>query len=257
MKVQRKSIIFASSIIGCLLSTVVLAEAQPVPMALPTIPEAVERYSFEAGILFNNPSAGIGLEALLQMGRKASIALVRSPQGERENILERLSKKDFEEVRHKMKGFFVNRDETVYVEPDPDFFIEIAKRAGDQPSLEFFQGYSKTIPNAWPIYIEQQTDYSGCIRYGSISLADTYARWRDYGNKFPTHYVAEVANFIRSVEDELAEGTCACGNKESVVKEFQAVIQAYPQAKIALRLRKRINQIQQGESDIREYCHSG
>lgn len=92
----------------------------------------------------------------------------------------------------KMKGFVVNRVESVYVEPDPRFFLTLAKRLGDKASVDFFEAFTKSAPEAHPVYIEEQTDYSGCIRFGTMSLVDSYKQWTDFGKKYPNRYANEV-----------------------------------------------------------------
>jgi hypothetical protein len=242
--------------IACLLSTVGLAGELPSKKSS-MIPEEVNIYSRELKIISNDAKAGVGVEGLLRLGEKASDALVWPPSSGGADVLESLSEEDFQSVIRKMKGFSVNRQETVFVEPDPAFFIALAKRAGDQESVEFFEAYRKTEPNGSPVYIEQQTDYSGCIRYGTMSLVDTYTLWDTYSNKYPTRYSKEVMSFIRDIEDALTEWTCACDDKESVTRELKAFIQKFPSAKISKRLRERVDQIHQGKSKIREHCLSG
>ena len=251
LSTQKAPIKFMFIVLACLLSADALSEELPIKKRSRVIPEEVELYSREVNNISNSLNVNEGVENLLVLGRKASDALIRPPRGDNDNVLERLSGEEFQQVVLKMKGFFVNREEAYYVQPDPNFFITLAKRIGDQASVEFFEGYNKTIPNTWPVYIEQQTDYSGCIRFGTMSLVDTYARWDAYSKKYPTRYPKEVMNFIRNVEDDLSDGTCSCNDKKSAVQEFNAYIQAFPRAKIAARLHERVDQIQQGKSDIR------
>ena len=147
-----------------------------------------------------------------------------------------------------MKGFSVNRQETVFVEPDPSFFIALATRSGDQASVDFFEVYRKTKF----AYFRQQTDYNGCYLFGTLSMVDSYTQWITYSKKYPTRYPKEVMNFI--CRGRSYRGTCACDDKESALREFEAFIRAFPNAKISTRVSERINQIHQGKSDIRESC---
>ena len=216
----------------------------------PSIPEEVEIYSRELNIKSNNANEGVDVDGLLRLGQKASDALVRSPSPGKADILERLSEEEFQAVVLKMKGFSVNRQETVFVEPDPSFFIALAKRSGDQASVDFFEIQKKTEF----AYFRQQTDYNGCYLFGKLSMVDSYTQWIKYGNKFPTRYSKEVMNYIRNIEEDITSGTCACDDKESALREFEAFIRAFPQARIATRVRERIDQIHQGKSDIRANC---
>lgn len=237
-------------VFSCFLSTAGITGELPVSQQTPSIPEEVEIYSRELNIESNNANAGIDVEGLLRLGQKASDALVRSPSPGKADILERLNEEEFQAVVLKMKGFSVNRQETVFVEPDPSFFIALAKRSGDQASVDFFEVQKKTEF----AYFRQQTDYNGCYLFGTLSMVDSYTQWITYSKKYPTRYPKEVMNFIRDVEEDLTGGTCACDDKESALREFEAFIRAFPNAKISTRVSERINQIHQGKSDIRESC---
>jgi hypothetical protein len=222
------------------------------------IPEEVEKYVRELDAINRNPNANEGVEGLLQLGRKASGALFLRIKEGTSDVLEDLSEEDFQKVSRKMKGFMVNREETLNVDPIPDFFLALAKRSSDQASVDFFEAYSKTKPGGgWAVYTEQQTDYGGCIRFGSRNLVNTYELWDAYKNKYPTRYTDEVRNIIHDVEFSLEDATCACGDKKSAILEFETFIRAFPNSKSSTRLRERINQITQGKSNLREHCISG
>lgn len=85
-------------------------------------------------------------------------------------------------------------------------------------------------------------------------MVDSYRQWVKYNNKYPTRYTKDVMNHIRDIEEDFSDGTCACDDKKSVLREFEAFAQAFPLSKITPRVRERIHQIQQGKSDIREHC---
>lgn len=222
-----------------------------------TIPEEVELYSRELNIIGKNPHARNYVEGLFGMGRKASKALLANPKKGYNSILESLSEENFNAVSDKMKGFLVGIQEIVVVEPEPDYFLNLAEQSDDQASVDFFKNYKKTISDTtYPVYIKQITDFGGCRRYGTMSLVHTYSIWDNYKKKYPARYKTDVDKFIHDVESEF-EGTCACDDIASVIKELEAFIQAFPHAKITTRLRERVNQIRQGKGDIREHCLPG
>jgi hypothetical protein len=65
-----------------------------------------------------------------------------------------------------MKGFVVNREETVFVQPDTNFWVTLAGSKGQNADQQFFQLQKKTYPDSvWPAYVQQQTDYSGCTDF--------------------------------------------------------------------------------------------
>jgi hypothetical protein len=220
----------------------------------PTIPEEVYAYSRGLDRLMNGAHSDLNLETLLALGRKASDVLVRPEIAGSAYLLERLSEENFQEVVRKMKGFWVNRQEVVYVEPDPRFFLELARTIGDRPSVDFFEACKKTSENAVPIYIQQQTDYNGCIQFGSMSLVASFRTWNTYRQNYPKRYSAEVMKFVRDLEFNLAEGTCACGGREDALREFERFVREFPNTTITKRVHERIDQIRNGTSGIRWQC---
>jgi len=117
--------------------------------------------------------------------------------------------------------------------------------------IAFFEGFSKTTDGVWPIYIGQQTDYSGCIKYGGGELTDAYTRWTGYGARYPGRYGDEVDKFIADVSEKLTLSTCACGPKESVVKELQAFLRVAPDAPIAADVSERLQALEAGAAGFR------
>ncbi|MDD5058852.1 MAG: NHL repeat-containing protein [Sideroxydans sp.] len=224
----------------------------PVIRQVQTFPAEVDAYSRELEIISSNPNAGGGVEGLLRLGRDAAYALVMTPKDSEISVRESLSDEALQALSLKMKGFMSDAD----MEPEPDFFLALAKRSNDPANVEFFEAYKNTMPEKWPVYVEQITNYSGCTRYGTLSLVNTYALWDGYRNKYPTRYQNEVRNLIHDIEFEL-DGTCACNDLKSVTLELETFIRKFPHAKIAARLRERLAQIRHGKSDMREHCQPG
>jgi hypothetical protein len=223
--------------------------------ATTSVPEAVSAYSRELTAI--RLGKNINVEDLLKSGRKAAHALVTPKNPGTQTLLEELSEEEFRAVAEKMEGFWLNRQETIYVEPDPSFFLTLAQESGDQPSIAFFKAFGRTFEHGWPVYHQQQTDYSGCIRFGSMSLVDAYRTWSSYRQNHPNRYSEEVQNIIKDLEENLTEGTCSCGRAPGAVQEFEAFVRAFPNSLSSKRLRVRINQIKKGKSNIRWKCISG
>jgi hypothetical protein len=222
-----------------------------------TMPDEVSVYGRALETIRTKKRSDMNVEQLLALGRKAGDALLKPiPLGGR-NALEELSEESFQAVAHKMEGFWVNRQEVLYVEPDASFFLKFARSSGDQASIEFFEAFGKTFEHGWKIYHEQQTDYSGCIRFGSMSLVNSYAMWSTYRLNHPRRYSGEVQAILKDLEEDLSAGTCACGEKDEVIREFKEFIRAFPRSILAKRLHDRLDQIEAGKSNIRWGCISG
>lgn len=217
------------------------------------IPRAVESYARVLEAITGGALRQPTLESLLGVGRLAAVMLA----GEK-GVLEDLGDADYQTVVQQMTGFRVSRDPIVYVEPDPDFFLNLSKTHGTAHDLAFFQRYKQTIPDGvWDVYIQQTTDESGCVRFGSLTLVEAYTRWTAFRQQFPKHYITEVAQFIGDIEDTLLEETCACEGPESVLEELSAFVKAFPDATVTLRVRERLAQVQQGTSDFQFKCVGG
>jgi len=85
--------------------------------------------------------------------------------------LENLSAEDYKRLEQQLRGVLLNREEVVFIKPDIPYFAGLAAESGDEADRLFFAGMKATYPQSvWPIYIEQQTDYNGCTRFGSGTL---------------------------------------------------------------------------------------
>jgi len=71
-----------------------------------------------------------------------------------------------------------------------------------------------------PSYIEQQTDYSGCTRFGGMTLVEVYGVWLEFQRRFPDRYVSAAKEETEAVLHELTQSTCACGNAAGVEQEL-------------------------------------
>lgn len=219
----------------------------------PAIPRAVDTYARLLEALMGAAPRKPTVESVLGTGRLAAETLA----GE-SGVLEDLTDDDYQAVVRKMIGFKVSKDPIVYVEPDPDAFIKLAQGYGKAHDVAFFQRYKQTIPDGvWHVYIQPMTDESGCVRFGSLALVESYTRWTAFRLQFPKQYLREVEQLLVDLDDTLVEETCACGNAEDVVKELLAFVKALPNAEITARVRERLEKVKQGTSDFQFRCTGG
>ena len=175
-----------------------------------------------------------------------------------QSVLEALPDEDFQRLRRELVGAVVNRDEVVFVKPDPDYFIRLAAARGDRADRAFFSALKATYPGGvWPVYVDQQTDYSGCTRFGSMTLVGSYRRWLDFQREFPGRYAASASKEIDAVSEHLVTSTCACGDLASADSEFQGFLQAFPASPARASIEQRLNALRAGRSDIRASCVGG
>ncbi len=208
--------------------------------------QAVESQPTEGGIerAFN---ALVSLEEMLTHGR-----------GNSPSVLESLSEDEFLRLQQNLPGTRINREEVVFVKPDPDYFAKLSAARGDAADQRFFAAYRMSYSETlWPIYIEQQTDYSGCTAFGSGNLIEGYRLWSEFQSAFPNRYVAAARKELESVSRVLTESTCACGETSAVQSELQRFLQRFPISPIRARVEERLRAVQSGRSNIRARCISG
>ena len=176
----------------------------------------------------------------------------------KETVLESLSEQQFEDLQRQLPGAMINREEVVFVVPDSDYFRRLAAAHGDAADKAFFDALKATYPEgAWPAYVERQTDYGGCTRFGSMSLVETYRAWSDFQRRYPGRYAVAAQAEAKSVLDDLATSTCACSDAAGVQAELQRFAQQFPDSPQRAAVERRLKAARAGKSDIRMQCVAG
>lgn len=197
-----------------------------------------------------------GIEAAFSalVSMREALMQVRSGQ----NVLESLPDEEFQRLGRDLPGAIVNREEVVFVEPDPDYFTKLAAARGDGADRAFFSAFKATYPESvWPLYVEQQTDYSGCTRFGSMTLVETYRTWFDFQRKFRGRYAAGAQKETDAVIEHLTTSTCACGDLASVERELQRFRRRFPASSARAKVDQRLQALRARRSDIRTSCVAG
>lgn len=187
-------------------------------------------------------------------------ALILDDYGENTTQLERLSEDDFNLLRRTLKGIVINRFETLQCDPDSLFFLDLSRRYGTLADVKFFEFYRQTYPDPkskWPIYMQGQTDLTGCTDFGNGKLVEIFERWRSFKINHPSDYVVPVKEILENVSQALATSTCACGAKETVERELQSFVQRFPEDALTSAISYRLEKLRSGLSDIRFSCISG
>ena len=173
-------------------------------------------------------------------------------------VMEAMKEDEFEALRKQLPGLVLNRDEVLIAEPEPSYFLDLAQRYGGPKDRAFFTLLGRIHPDSvWPVYIEQQTDYSGCTRFGQGAVVDSYRRWRHFRNEFPRAYVRFVARGLSDIDDHVSQSTCACGDAESTARELGEFAASFPDSPAAGAAAARARAIREHRSPIRFHCVSG
>jgi hypothetical protein len=172
-------------------------------------------------------------------------------------LLESLSDADFVALQKSLPGVQLGRVETISAYPDIPFWTQLAKAHGVDVDRAFFATLASTRqPSGWPTYIERQTDYSGCTRFGSMTLVETYRAWSAFDDKF-FGYAEAARSELRAVGDAIATSTCACGDPAGVIKELDAFVREFPVNDFRLAAERRRDEVKAGRSNVRMKCKSG
>jgi len=175
-------------------------------------------------------------------------------------ILPELSDSQFQQVQKQMQGFTIARHETISVRPSVGYFKNLSRKIGSKADRAFFDIYERTEPDtngAFPAYIHQQSDESGCTRFDGKLLTDLYRGWLTFRTTYPDDYAPEAQGEIDSIETELRSGICSCENADKTAAGLQTFVTAFPDLPITPKIKTRITQIKTNKSSFRFNCHAG
>lgn len=202
----------------------------------------------------------LALEKYERQKTRASVeSVVRKGKavGEKLDEIEALSAADYSLLEKKMKGFIVNREEILFIEPDLKFFAQLSERSGTKTDAAFFVLMRIIKPdNVFPVYIERQTDVSGCTIYGIGALTILYGKALQFKRAYPKAYTSDINEEINEMLEEFTEGTCSCGTRAGVEREFRAFIKAFPRDKNTPKVKKRLANLRRNK-EFRFNCQSG
>jgi hypothetical protein len=193
------------------------------------------------------------VEKLYRLGLRAAEDLA----GPDSDVLEELNSADYDATTEMMRGFGLTRDEVVVVSVDVEYFSRLSRDRGDQVSLEFFETVGQVEPWSWPTYMERQTDYGGCIKFGSLELVRCYRVLTKFQAMHPGRYRDRIESMLDPLVEEFTEGKCACGSVADMAKEFRAFLLDFPKSPIAPMVRERLHAIEAGTLKMKDHCLPG
>jgi hypothetical protein len=226
-----------------------IALAQPKPAF--EIPPEVASYASALDAL-KQSGGKQPIEPVFEAGMQAAPSI--------QSILPELTDSQFQQVQNQMQGFVIARYETTFVRPSVGYFKNLSRKIGTKADRAFFDIYERTEPDtngAFPAYIHQQTDESGCTRFDGKMLTDLYRGWLTFRTTYPDDYAPEAQGEIDSIETELRSGICSCENAQKTAAGLQTFVNAFPDLPITPKIKTRITQIKAGKSGFRFNCHAG
>ena len=224
---------------------------------LPSVRQAVDAYR-NAIAAAESAATPRGVESAFAAIRDLEKVLLADVPGGTRTVIESLPETDFA-LLEQLPGVWVQRTEILSVHPAADFFVQLSARNGDEADRRFAAALAATYHFVrWPVYIQPQTDYSGCTAFGEGTLLETYLAWSAMERDFPGRYVSAVARERDKVAEEITRSTCACGDAASVVAELERIGAALtPADPILATVDERLAALDGSRSNIRFGCISG
>lgn len=209
--------------------------------AVPAAPPAVAEY-LSALSAIEKSTTPISLEALLDKAEVAQSALMEISGSQA--LLERYTDAEFSALQAQMRGLTLHRGADIYAQPEPAFFLSLAKAHGRTEDVAFFTLYAGSWgPDLVPTYLKLRPQPTPCVRFGEGRIAPLYAGWRGYATLHPAAYQTRVTENLRDLEEAVALGTCACDGAESVLREQAEFLKRFPDTPQAAAIKARREQL--------------
>lgn len=221
-----------------LLSIAGLVHAQP-----PPLPDPVKAYITELERV-EKSTTPVSMEPLFAAADAAGTALIRVVSDDAKVYMDTFSDAEFAELQTKLRGIQLSRSEEVYAQLDGRVILPIAEAHGRPADIAFFKLYRELWgENLFPVYLKPLPQPTPCVRLGEGIIPELYENWLSYARKFPDAYKATVQQTIADLEETEAEGVCACGDIDSVIREQSSFLKRYPMTPRATQIRARIHQL--------------
>jgi hypothetical protein len=198
---------------------------------------------------FQARKSGVSVESLMRKGKSVAEEIYE---------LESLTDAEYALLEKKMKGFVVNREEVLVINPDLAFFEQLAATRGTKTDAAFFALMREIRPgNVFAAYIEMQTDVTGCTIYGNGVPTALYGKALRFKKTYPRAYVADIDEEINEILNVFTrESVCACGDGNSVRREFRLFLRTFPKDKNTSLVRKHLANLEKNKEN-RFNCQSG
>jgi hypothetical protein len=174
-----------------------------------------------------------------------------------EPSIEDMSESDYLDLQRRLPGIELNREEVILAEPDTGYFVALASTFGRPIDREFFRAYQTTIPDSvFPVYMSERGPFSACTGFGEQKLTGSYGTWTAFRRSHPHAYRTGVKRFLDEIEEDVLS-TCACGDRESVIRELRDFVAMFPRSRVTTAVTSRLHELEAGTSPVRFHCSPG
>jgi hypothetical protein len=185
--------------------------------------------------------------------RAADVKAVLQPIGGGTTAFEALSDSEIAALQAQLPGIILNKYEVILTEPEAKFFHDLAQKHGRRDDVAFFKEYVLTYPDSvWASYVSQVTDVTACTDFGPGELVARYAGWLRY-RRLHRAYRKYADRELARIEEQIGS-TCACEDRESVIRELTEFARRFPDSPAAPAAKKQLRDLRRGNSPMRFHC---
>jgi hypothetical protein len=216
-------------------------------------PERPARAAYRQGYEKLVNGQGGSMQGLFTLARAAAEEQLQSLiEWDKALAAGKIPKKRFE---RRLPGFHVGTAEALFIVPDSRFFLELAKRYGNDVDRRFFDLLHQTFHgSATRTYVEPITNVHACYHPGSREFIALYRGWTQFKPSAPAAYQPTVNEEIQALEQTLLTINCVCGTPEIVDAGFEAFLRTFPKSPIAPQVRQRLEKLHTKTSDLLFRC---
>jgi hypothetical protein len=127
-------------------------------------------------------------------------------------VLDKLSADDYTLLQDTAAGGMqLNRKGVIFVHPDADFFLKMARDYGDPADVNFFESYQKSFPNGpMPSWVKLTDNGGACVDAQGNDFPSRLRDWRIYQARFPQNYTSYVQMLLRGMQADSADPSRQC-----------------------------------------------
>lgn len=160
-----------------------------------------------------------------------------------------------EEAKPLMEARCVAEATTLRVIPSRKGFLVLSQSLGTPVDVEFFKLLQRT-DDGWGFraYQRQVTDYTACYDLKPDVFIPLYRDWENFRRVNSSFYRTPVDIEFGLLDKVLTEDTCMCGKAAEVKAFFNAFLKALPKSRSSKAVKKRLDAIKRGKSDLQYEC---
>jgi hypothetical protein len=172
-------------------------------------------------------------QALTQLGRPGSIAKLYARARDLDVLMYEIegllaaNPEAYEKLEGDLRGIDMWVDETVGVEPDLQFFAELARNEGNAQDKRYFalleQAYPDTSP--WPVWLKQVNDAEGRLDLERVASSRIVAKLAAFLRKDDANpYRAYVEEMFDDATSELVRTQCFPQPRDSTAALYTRIL---------------------------------